>query len=89
MIYDIKISVTQATLGANVKIPIIGENFETYKIPPGTQSGTKFIIKSKGFNIINSKYRGDYIFTVKVQIPKKLTTEQKDLFTKLAKTMGE
>lgn len=68
---------------------MIGINDQIYRIPNGTQSGTKFIIKNKGFNLINSKFRGDYIFTVKVQIPKKLTKEQKELFIKLEETMKE
>ena len=52
-------------------------------------TGTKFIIKNKGFNIINGTWRGDYIFTVKVEVPKKLTSEQRELLVKLAKTMNE
>jgi len=32
---------------------------------------------------------GDFIFTVVVKIPKKLTKEQRDLLEKLAKTMNE
>ena len=62
---------------------------EKFKIPEGTQTGTKFKIKQKGFNSINRNYRGDFIFTVIVQTPKKLTKEQRELFEKLAKTMNE
>ena len=60
-----------------------------YKIPEGTQSRSKICIRGKGFKAVNSNYQGDYIFTVNVQIPKKLTTEQRELLTKLAKTMNE
>ena len=62
---------------------------EKYKVPEGTQSGTKFTIRNKGFKAINSSSSGDFIFTVTVQIPKKLTKEQRDLLTALAKTMNE
>ena len=62
---------------------------EIYPIPEGTQSGTKFTIKGKGFKAVNSTYHGDFVFVVNVQIPKRLTTEQRDLLTKLAKTMNE
>lgn len=62
---------------------------ENYKIPEGTQTGTKFVIKNKGFKAVNNNWKGDYIFTVEVQIPKKLTSEQRELLTKLAKTMSE
>ena len=62
---------------------------EEYQIPDGTQSETKFMIRNKGFRNINGIGQGEFIFTVKVQIPKKLTGEQRDLLNKLAKTMNE
>ena len=89
VICEVPITFTQATLGANLKIPMVDGTEETYQIPEGTQSGTKFMIKGKGFKVINSTYHGDFVFVVNVQIPKRLTTEQRDLLTKLAKTMNE
>ena len=86
---EVPITFTQATLGANLEIPMVDGNKETYQIPEGTQSGTKFVIRGKGFKSVNSSYCGDFIFTVSVQIPKKLTAEQRDLLNKLAKTMNE
>lgn len=62
---------------------------ETFKIPEGTQTGTKFRIRQKGFTSINGKYKGDFIFTVVVQTPKRLTKEQRELIEKLAITMNE
>ena len=89
VICEVPITFTQATLGANLKIPMVDGTEETYQIPEGTQSGTKFTIKGKGFKAVNSTYQGDFVFIVNVQIPKKLTTEQRELLTKLAKTMNE
>ena len=86
---DIPVTVTQATLGAELEIPMVDGTKEKFKIPEGTETGTKFKIKQKGFNSINRNYRGDFIFTVIVQTPKKLTKEQRELFEKLAKTMNE
>ena len=89
VLIDIPITFTQATLGAELEIPIVDGTKEKYKIPDGTQTGTKFYIRGKGFPVINKSWRGDLIFTVNVQVPKKLTTEQRDLLTKLARTMNE
>lgn len=89
VICEVPITFTQATLGANLKIPMVDGTEEIYPIPEGTQSGTKFTIKGKGFKAVNSTYHGDFVFVVNVQIPKRLTTEQRDLLTKLAKTMNE
>ena len=86
---DIPITITQATLGADLEIPMVDGSKENYKIPEGTQTGTKFTIRNRGFKGVNSSVQGDYIFTVVVQTPKKLTKEQRDLLVELAKTMNE
>ena len=85
----IPITITQATLGANIKVPTVTGEEEEFTIPDGTQSGTKFTLKNKGFKKIHSNSSGDLIFTVQVQTPKKLTKEQRELFIELAKTMNE
>lgn len=86
---DIPITFTQATLGADLQIPMLDGTKEIYRIPEGTQSGTKFTIRNKGFKAVNGSYQGDFVFTVQVQVPKRLTKEQRDLLEKLAKTMNE
>lgn len=86
---DIPITFTGATLGAELEIPMVDGSKEKYKIPEGTQTGTRFVIKNKGFKSVNGNWRGDFVFTVNVQIPKKLTAEQRKLVTELAKTMNE
>lgn len=86
---DIPITFTQATLGAEIEVPLVDGTKEKYKIPEGTQTGTKFTIRSKGFKNVNGSWRGDFIFTVVVQTPKRLTQEQRNLLLELAKTMNE
>lgn len=86
---DIPITFTQATLGADLKIPMVDGKQEIYRIPDGTQSGTRFTIRNKGFKSINGNSYGDFVFTVQVQVPKRLTKEQRDILTELAKTMNE
>lgn len=86
---NIPITFTQATLGADIEVPLVDGTKVTYKIPEATQSGTKFTIRDKGFTHINSGSRGNLIFTVQVQVPKRLTKEQRDLLVQLAKTMNE
>ena len=46
-------------------------------------------LKNKGFKSVNGNWNGDYVFTVIVQTPKKLTAEQRELLNQLAKTMNE
>ena len=47
------------------------------------------MVRGKGFKSLNSSYVGNFVFKVIVQTPKKLTKEQRDLLTELAKTMNE
>ncbi|MBR3003029.1 MAG: molecular chaperone DnaJ [Clostridia bacterium] len=86
---DIPITITQATLGAELEIPMVDGRKEKYKIPEGTQTGTKFTVRNGGFKSINSGIQGDLVFTVVVQTPKRLSKEQRDLLMQLAKTMNE
>ena len=86
---EVPITFTQATLGADLVIPMVDGSKETYRIPEGTQSGPKFTIRSKGFKNLNTGSQGSFIFTVIVQIPKRLSKEQRDILVELAKTMNE
>ena len=86
---EIPITITQATLGAYLKIPMVDGSYEYFTIPEATQTGTKFTIKDKGFKSLNSASRGNFIFTVTVQTPKRLSKEQRELLEQLAKTMNE
>ena len=86
---DVPVTITQATLGADLKIPMVDGKTESFRIPEGTQTGTKFTIRGKGFRSVHSSAVGDFVFTVIVQTPKKLTNEQRRLLTELAKTMNE
>ena len=86
---EIPITFTGATLGTEIEIPMVDGSKEKFKIPEGTQTGTRFIVKNKGFKNVNGNWRGDFVFTVVVQTPKKLTAEQRRLITELAKTMNE
>ena len=86
---DVPITFTGAALGTEIEVPMVDGTKEKFKIPEGTQTGTKFTIKNKGFKSIGGNWRGDFVFTVIVQVPKKLTHEQKNILIELAKTMNE
>ena len=86
---EVPITFTGAALGTEIEVPMVDGTKEKFKIPEGTQTGTRFTIKNKGFKSINGNWRGDFVFTVIVQVPKKLTHEQRELLVELAKTMNE
>ncbi len=78
----VPVSVTTAALGGKIIVPLIDETME-YTIPEGTQSGKIFVIRGKG--IKSSRGTGDLIVTVIVEIPAKLSREQKKLLEQLEK----
>lgn len=57
------------------------------KIVAGTQNGTKVRLKGKGFPVYKQDGKfGDLIITYSVAIPTNLSSEQRELFEKLAKS---
>jgi len=85
---DVPITFTEAALGAEIEIPTL-EGKQKFSIPEGTQNGTSFTLREKGVQIINTKKRGDLIFTVNVEVPKSLTSKQKELLKSFAESCGE
>lgn len=86
---DVPVTITQATLGAEIEVPMVDGKKERFRIPEGTQTDTKFRIRGKGFKNGNTSSYGDFIFNVIVKTPKRLTKEQRELLEKLALTMNE
>lgn len=78
ILYEMTIPVTQAILGAEVQVPTLDGKVK-YNIPEGTQSGTVFRLRGKGIPYIRGSGRGDQYVSVTVNIPKGLSSEQKEL----------
>lgn len=87
IILNLDINIAQAALGAEVEIPTLEGN-DILKIPAGTQPGKVFTIKGKGVPYIRRKDRGSQLVIVNVAIPTKLTKEQRELFERLAESLG-
>lgn len=87
ILLNLDINVAQAVLGAEVQVPTI-DGDEKLKIPAGTQPGKVFTIRGKGVPHLRRKDRGNQMVIVNVAIPNKLTKEQRELFEKLAESLG-
>ncbi len=89
IICEIPISVTQAILGDAINIKTLdGES--KIEIPAGTQPGEIFKIKDKGVPYLNNKnQRGDFIVKTSINIPKKINSEEKELFKQIVSIGGE
>ncbi len=85
---EIPITYAEATLGAEIDIPTL-EGSQKYEIPEGTQPETVFTLRGKGVTRVNSKVRGNLYIKVTVEVPKNLSSEQKELLEKFAESCGE
>ncbi|MCB9511786.1 MAG: J domain-containing protein [Deferribacteres bacterium] len=81
------INLTQALLGAAVRVETHEHKFANLRIPAGTQPDQQF--RLAGLGIRTQKQNGDLYVTVRVALPKKLTAKQKKLVEELAKELGE
>jgi len=83
---EVPITITQAALGATVKVPTL-DGEAAIKVPPGTQPGTKFRLRGKGIPHLHGRGRGDQFVQVKVTVPTTLTREQRRLLKELERTL--
>ncbi|BAT91500.1 Chaperone protein [Vigna angularis] len=79
----ISISYLDAILGAVVKVKTV-EGISELQIPAGTQPGDVLVLARKGVPKLNKpSIRGDHLFTVKVTIPKRISTKERELLEEL------
>ena len=78
---DLFLTPWEAALGTRANVVGIDDESNIY-IPGGVQSGEKITIPGKGYKESKGG-RGDLIANIKVMVPKKLTDEEKEIFTKL------
>lgn len=76
----IPISAIDATLGTKVEVPTVHGDVEL-TIPAGTQYGQKFRLRGKG--VKTSRATGDQYVEVHVEIPSKISREEKELYEKI------
>jgi len=82
---DIPVSYTQLALGSEIEVPTLAGEKILLKIPPGTQSHSKLKVKGKGMHMSSGSFSdGDLIVTVKVETPKQVSDEYKNLLISLS-----
>ena len=89
--YDIyttvPISFVDAALGAEITINTVDGDVK-YTIEPGTQTDTRITLRGKGVPTIRNKnVRGNHYATLVVQVPKRMTNEQKEALRKFDAAM--
>jgi len=87
ILLNLDINIAQAVLGADIEVPTV-DGKENLRIPVGTQPGKVFMVRGKGVPYLRKSGRGDQRVIINVDIPTRLTKDQRELFEKLATTLG-
>lgn len=84
IMYTCKVSYIDAILGTTTKVPTV-DGMVDLKIPSGTQPNTTLVLAKKGVPYLNkSNMRGDQLVRVQVEIPKRLSGEERKLIEEIA-----
>ena len=87
LIFDLDVSFSAAALGHEVEVPTVYGD-ERIRIPAGTQSGEVITLRGKGLPSLNGGLKGDQHVRVNVWTPTDLSSEQQELFRRLAELEG-
>jgi molecular chaperone DnaJ len=85
---DLPVTFSEAALGTNLRVPTMNGEV-TLKIPAGTPSGKTFRVRGKGAPRPRKGGTGDLLVTVKVDVPQKLSKEEKELLARLQQVQKE
>jgi molecular chaperone DnaJ len=86
LIHHLVITYPQAALGAKLEVPALEEDedaVQTVKVPAGTQNGETILVRGAGVPRLNGRGRGNLVCLVEIEVPKKLTRQQKRLLKDL------
>ncbi len=84
---DLPLTYPEAALGANVEVPTLN-GAVTLKIPPGTKNGRTFRIRGRGAPKREGG-AGDLLVTVEVEVPAKVSKDERELLERLRQASKE
>lgn len=85
---DVEVELVKAMLGGEVPVPIPDGRKLILTIPAETQNNRSFRLAGKGMPHLRGDGNGNLIARVKVILPMRLSTEERELFEKLARSRG-
>jgi molecular chaperone DnaJ len=88
--YEADLSIAQATLGTNIKVPTADGEDVDVEIKPGTQPGTEIRLRGRGVpHLRRQSVKGDLHVIANVTVPTKLSKRQRELLEQYAAEGGE
>jgi curved DNA-binding protein len=86
LIHEVRLPPWQAALGGELRVPTL-EGQGRLKVPPGTQAGQRFRLRGHGLPGASGG-RGDLLVEIQIQIPKKLSEREREIWSQLAELHG-
>lgn len=86
LIHEVKLPPWQAAMGGDLRVPTL-EGHARLKIPAGTQGGQRFRLRGHGLPTAAGG-RGDLLVETQIQIPKKLSEREREIWSQLAELHG-
>lgn len=77
----VPVTVTEAIVGAEIKVPTLSGQVK-FKIPAGTQPSRRFRLRGKGLKDLKDRPSGDLYVSVDIHIPTDLSVEEKENYQK-------
>ena len=85
---EVPVPFSVCTLGGEIAVPTL-DGKASIKVPAGTQGGTLFRLRDRGIQNLQTGRKGDLLVEVRVEVPTKLNTEQKEKLSEFAESIGE
>lgn len=82
----VPINLAQAVLGTKIRVRTVDGKRVVLKVPSGTQPGRQFRIKGQG--IERNGQRGDQFVEIAVEVPDKMSAEERKMFEQYADKAG-
>jgi molecular chaperone DnaJ len=84
---NLPVTFTEATLGADIKVPTLSGEDVTVRIAPGTSNGRTLRVKGRG--IVKGSTTGDLLVTIQVQVPQRVNEKAEEALKKFAEATAE
>ncbi len=86
LVTTVRVPLTIAVLGGEAQVPTL-DGPVGIKIPPETPAGRVFRLRGQGLPLQGAKgSRGDLLATLAIDLPRRLTARQRELFEQLRQT---
>jgi len=85
---EVPVTYPTLVLGGKISVPTMNGN-EQLDVPKGTKADARFRVRGKGLPNVSGGGQGNLYVAVRVEIPTKVSLEQKSLIEELDKTMPQ